>query len=188
MNVINAIKKFFSNKKINEGNKTHKKYTENKLSNNYYKDIFKQNYRKKKTKNKSGKNNELTESYYSPKKQHNFLNILKGAVLIIEDFWKKYLSHKFKSYEAIKLSGKKYKSAFFQKDNYMKRRINNNNYKNDTKNLYEENTINNFDICSFENNENNNPNIYTTTNNNDKLKDEKTNENSTIFPLKNIDQ
>ena len=105
MNIINSLKKIFFRKNdskidshnINE-NETNMKGDKLLLENfyiNYYKHIFKSNYKKKKEKFEN--RIKFNKPKNSEKNDTNFFYILKGAVYIIEDWWKKNLVKKEKN-------------------------------------------------------------------------------------------
>ena len=118
MNIINSLKNIFFSQNDNKSDSNYIKVN-TKTSNlnkiiltnftkSYYKYIFKSNYKKKKEKNenktdiiikvnKLQKNNKEKKDQFNSRKNSvnkNFLYILKGAVYIIEDWWKKILDKK----------------------------------------------------------------------------------------------
>ena len=157
MDVINSIKKLIFNKDDNVNNiskhiKEEKKVKEDDYHINYYKYLFKSNYKKKKS-NETNNNNNLTyinlkQKQLSPElkikvnkclkydKPHlnknqakadnniSFFYILKGAIFIIEDWWKQILIHKINNKNIIKRNIKSKNYKLFSKKNYKKSKNN----------------------------------------------------------------
>jgi hypothetical protein len=169
MDVINSIKRLIFNKDDNEkniskNNKEEKKVKEDDYHINYYKYLFKLNYKKKKS-NEANNNNNITYislkqkqlspelkikvnkclKYDKPQLNKNqakvdnnisFFYILKGAIFIIEDWWKQILIHKINNKNIIKRNIKSKNYKLFSKKNYKKS-------KNNSKSLNNINLINN---------------------------------------------
>ncbi len=247
MDVINSIKKIIFNNKDdnseknvskneNENKKEEKKIREDDNHINYYKYLFKSNYKRKKS-NKTNNiniNNNLTFDIYKQKQKEEFsteqkikvnkcaknektqfnknkLNIsenininantsffyiLKGAIFIIEDWWKKILIHNINNKNIIKRNINSKNYQIFSKK-YIKIKlknnsktpmninlINNNNTKTKPINKNKEKMSN--IIIYSKNIENNKKNMMKNNNNNDKKDKNKNKKKKIIYKSVNI--
>ena len=210
MNIIKTIKSIFfqkNDKIINTYINNENQITQNQkksllnFSIDYYKYIFKSNYKNKKSK----KNSVTVQNFY-------FFYILKGAIYVIEDWWKKILiikenrkkilqrnfnnknyqifHHKNKNNNKNKLSESRLiKSMNIQniKKFEIKERKNDNNDIN--LNSEENTTLINSESCFFDFNANNYNNVFKKENKLDIKKDnnETKRDYNIIYPIKEID-
>ena len=182
MNLIKSFKNLFSsqnNNKQDSNNIKDNKKPQNintklsaNFSINYYKFIFKSNYRKKKgileDKSKNFiKFNKYQKNNFDKKKEllkeknivdKNFFYILKGAVYVIEDWWKKILNKKESKRRVIYRNFNNKNFQVFNTKNYPKTELTSKNQSPKAKKVTKTKT--NIINTNIINNLNNNNNIY----------------------------